>query len=334
MSCATTRTATVLATALLFVLVLGLPAGAAAQCAQPSSPGVNICSPLNGSTVTSPVTISAAGRNTNATAGLDVWLDGKKVGWYTGTTVNIQVSPATGQHQLDIYAVGVDNELQEKTVIFTVGTSTTSGGGTTGGTTSGACAAPSSPGVNICSPLNGSTVTSPVTISATGLNSGSTSGMDVWIDGQKLGWFGGTNMVNTTATLAPGTHQLDVYAVATDGALEKRTSIFTVSGTTTGGGGGGTTSCGPPSTPSVVICAPTNGSSVSSPVTINTYGMNNGSTDGMDVWIDGRHTPGWFGGTTHVSTSVSLASGSHTLDVYASGTNGDLQHASVTFTVK
>src|SRR5689334_6445899 len=152
MPCTTPRIATVLATAFLLALVLGLPTAASAQsCAQPSSPGVNICSPLNGSTVTSPVTISASGRNTNATAGLDVWLDGKKVGWYTGTTVNIQVTAATGQHQLDIYAVGVDNELQEKTVVFTVG-STTTGGGTGGGTT-GTCTAPSTPGVNICSPF-------------------------------------------------------------------------------------------------------------------------------------------------------------------------------------
>src|SRR3954464_15915314 len=95
------------------LICLSNTAFAQTSCAQPASPGVSICSPANGSTVTSPVTISASARNTNGTSGLDVWLDGKKVGWYQGNTVNIQVNVAAGNHQLDIYGVGVDNELQE-----------------------------------------------------------------------------------------------------------------------------------------------------------------------------------------------------------------------------
>ena len=135
MNCAT-RGRSALVFIVFFVLLTLLGGTAAAQsCPQPSSPGVNICAPANGSTVTSPFEISASGRNTNATAGLDVWLDGKKVGWYNGTTVDIQVSAAAGTHQLDIYAVGVDNELKQATVFFTVGS--TSSGGTTGGTTGG-----------------------------------------------------------------------------------------------------------------------------------------------------------------------------------------------------
>jgi FG-GAP-like repeat/Bacterial Ig domain len=296
--------------------------GGTGSCPQPTSPGVNICSPMNGSTVTSPFTIFASGKNTNATAGMDVWLDGQKVGWYGGTTtVNIQDTAGPGSHQLDIYAVGVDGELKLSSSIFTVGSSVGGGGG------GGACTTPSSPGVNICAPANGSTVTSPVTITAAGTNNGSTEGMDVWIDGHKFGWFGGTNMVNTQATLGAGTHQLDIYAVGTNGDLQRSTVIFSVSGTTGGG------SCGPPSSPSVVICSPMNGTTVSSPVQITAYGMNNGSTAGMDLWIDGQHTPGWFGGTTSVSVLVNVSTGSHQLDVYASGTNGDLQHASVVFNV-
>src|ERR1044071_2657136 len=140
------RPGTIPAAALLSVLVLLLPAAGVAQsCPQPASPGVNICSPVNGSTVTSPFMITAAGRNTNSTAGLDVWLDGQKVGWYVGTIVNIQDTAAAGTHQLDIYAVGTDGELQVATSFFTVGTSSGSG-----------CTVPSTPGVNICSPLNGS----------------------------------------------------------------------------------------------------------------------------------------------------------------------------------
>src|SRR5512140_3179448 len=173
--------------------IFGATQAQAQSCTAPASPGVNICSPANGSTVTSPFMITAAGRNSGTTSGMDVWLDGTKVGFYSGTTVNIQVSAATGKHQLDIYAVGTNGELQETTSIFTVG-STTSGGGTTGGTTGGTCAQPASAGVNICSPLSGSTVTSPVTITAAGRNSGTTSGMDVWIDGVKFGFYNGNTV--------------------------------------------------------------------------------------------------------------------------------------------
>ena len=295
-------------------------AARAQSCAPPSSPGVNICSPSNGSTVTSPFTISAAGRNTNATAGMDVWLDGQKIGWYTATVVNLQVAAGNGQHQLDLYAVGVDHELQEKTVVFTVGSTSSSGS---------ACPAPSSPGVSICSPPNGSTVTSPVTISATGLNSGSTSGMDVWIDSQKFHWYGGTTTVSAPATLAAGAHRLDIYAVGTNGELLQETSIFTVASSTSGGGTG---SCLPPSTAGVKICSPTNGSTVTSPVTISAAGRDNSDTQGMDVWIDGVKFK-WFSGATAINTQAALAAGAHRLDIYAVGTSGELQEATSKFTV-
>src|ERR1041385_4910375 len=120
MPCAHPGRTSLLAICCLSLLLLCRPAPAHAQstCPQPTSPGVNICSPVNGSTVTSPFTISAAGRNSVATDGLDVWLDGKKLGWYPGTVVNTQTSLATGSHQLDIYAVGVNGELQEKTSVF------------------------------------------------------------------------------------------------------------------------------------------------------------------------------------------------------------------------
>lgn len=152
---------------------------------------------------------------------MDVWLDGKKVGFYPGTTVNIQVSAGTGSHQLDIYAVGTNGELQEKTVVFTVGTSSGGGGGST-------CSARTTPGVTICSPADGSTVSSPVQIEAYGMNSGTTDGMDVYIDGHHTGWYGGTTHLSISVALGSGSHQLDVYAVGTNGELQESTVHFSV----------------------------------------------------------------------------------------------------------
>ena len=418
--------------------------GGSSGCGQPTTPGVSICSPIAGGTYPSPVQISAAGRNSGTTDGMDVWLDGHKVGYYSGTSVNISVPAADGAHQLDIYAVGTNGELQEATVKFNVG-STTSGGGGTGGTGgSGTCTAPSSPGVNICSPPNGATVTSPVQITAAGRNSGTTDGMDVWLDGNKVGWYGGTNSVNFSLAVASGNHELDVYAVGTNGELQLGRSMFTVGTSTTGGGGtggtgggtsgtcpgsstvpavficspppggsttspfdihataynvpsntsmdvwidgvkygwypnspnlvitgvaasvgkhqldiyavqpdgtktlgseiftvtstttsggGGTSTCTAPSTPGVTICSPLNGSTVSSPVQVTAYGRNSGTTSGMDVWLDGQKV-GWYTGTSVNISVPNVGAGKHQLDIYAVGTNGELQESTVVFNVQ
>lgn len=314
--------------------------GGTTGCSARTSPGVTICTPVQGSTVTSPVQINAYGMNNGATDGMDVYIDGHHTGWYGGTTnLNISATLADGSHELDVYAVGVNGELQEGKVTFAVGT-TTSGGGTTGGGTtgggtsggtSGSCAQPTSAGVNICSPLSGSTVSSPVTITASGRNTGTTAGLDVWIDGQKFGWYPQTSL-SAQVTLGSGQHELDIYAVGTDGELQEKTVIFTVGSTSSGGGTGGTTSCSQPGSPGVVICAPSNGTTVNSPVAISAAGRNSVTTDGMDVYIDGKHT-GWYGGVTTISISVALVSGAHQVDVYAVGTNGELQQSTAKFTV-
>jgi hypothetical protein len=64
-------------------------------------------------------------------------------------------------------------------------------------------------GVQVTLPANGATLTSPVTISATANENVSVSQMQVWIDGKKLGSYAGAS-VNTTATLAAGTHKISV----------------------------------------------------------------------------------------------------------------------------
>jgi hypothetical protein len=183
----------------------------------PSSPGVTICSPVNGSSNTAPIHILAAGRDSVTTAGMDVWIDGVKFNWYAGaTTVDVMDSNiGPGMHQLDIYAVGTNGEKQFATVTFSV----------SGGT---ACPVPSSPGVNICAPVNGATVGSPVHISAAGRDNSATAGMDVWLDGKKVGWFPGNTVVADVSNVGAGSHQLDIYAVGVDGELQKTTVVFAV----------------------------------------------------------------------------------------------------------
>ncbi|HEY3929686.1 MAG TPA: Ig-like domain-containing protein [Candidatus Koribacter sp.] len=92
------------------------------------------------------------------------------------------------------------------------------------------CAAPSSPGAKICTPVAGGSYSSPVTITASGRpNSGATSTrMELWADGKKLGNFYATQ-ISTTATLATGSHALTAVEVDSTGAVLKSPIInFTV----------------------------------------------------------------------------------------------------------
>jgi hypothetical protein len=235
------------AAASLIALLCLSAAVAAAQCSGPSSPGVNICSPPSGSMrVSSPFVISAAGKNTNGTDGMDVWLDGRKLGFFAGTTtVNIANATAlSGSHELDIFAVGVDGELKLQRSFFVV-----SGGG--------GCSAPASPGVKICVPANGTPVGEPFEISAAGRNTNGTAGLDVWLDGAKLGFFGNTNVKilgdNRQLFAEVGPHRLDIFAVGVDGELKHRSSSFTELPAAV---------CPAPGSPGVNICAPANGSRV------------------------------------------------------------------------
>jgi PKD repeat protein len=284
-------------------VTVGTPNG---SCPQPSTPGVNICSPLNGTSVSAAFTISAAGRNTNGTTGMDVWLDGKKLGWYDdATSIDVPATASAGPHQLDIYVIGFDGELKAARSSFAVTT----------------CAIPSSPGVNICSPVGGGTYGSEVRILASGSDSVATAGMDVWIDGAKLAWYLGKQSVDITTNLSAGSHLLDIYAVGINGELQKGSVKFFVG------------ACTMPSSPGVNICSPANNSIVGTSFHIYAAGRDNTTTAGMDVWLDGSKL-GWYLSNTVDVEVNDVALGLHQLDIYAVGVNGELQKGSSLFTVK
>jgi PKD repeat protein len=295
-------------------VTVGGTGGGAGSCVAPTSPGVNICSPLNGSTVASPFTIQAAGKTTNTTDGMDVWLDGNKLKWFLGaTSIDFTASASDGTHRLDIYAVGVDGEKKLSTSTFTV--SSAGGGGTS------QCPIPTSPGVTICSPLS-STTSSPLNILASGRDSVTTAGMDVWMDGIKLKWFAGSNTADLTVNASAGTHLLEIYAVGTNGELQKGSVTFTITASTT---------CAVPSSPGVNICSPVNNSTVASPIHVWAAGRDHVTTDGMDVWLDGRKL-GFFAGNIVDISVANVGPGSHQLDIYAVGVDGEKQKATVFFT--
>jgi hypothetical protein len=100
------------------------------------------------------------------------------------------------------------------TTHYTTATKSVSITVTRGGT---GCNAPTSPGVSICQPASGATVSSPVAIQAASNVTGTFSRMEVWIDGVKKYTETSSKALNTTLTMSAGTHRFAVLAFNTPG---------------------------------------------------------------------------------------------------------------------
>jgi hypothetical protein len=83
--------------------------------------------------------------------------------------------------------------------------------------TSTTCSAPSSAGVHICAPASGSTVSSPVSVQAAATITGTISSMQLWVDGVKKDTVSGSKTLNTSVSLAAGTHRFAIIAINTAG---------------------------------------------------------------------------------------------------------------------
>ncbi len=176
-------------------------------CAYPrAGMGIHVCMPA--SSTASPVTFNASANSFGQLRKIELWVDGKKVAeqhhtwgpraWFnlTGTTL------ASGTHRGVIIAADIDNRQQQTVFNFTVG--------------GAACIIPSTAGVHICSPASGSTVSSPVQVEAAAKVNGTIAQMQLWVDGVKKFTASGATL-NTSISLAAGTHRFAVLAINTAG---------------------------------------------------------------------------------------------------------------------
>jgi hypothetical protein len=94
--------------------------------------------------------------------------------------------------------------------------------------TSATCSAPGSPGVNICSPSSGSTVSSPVNVQAVSAITGTLARVELWVDGVKKYTETSSTTLNTSLSLGAGGHRFTVIAVNTAGTKWQAVSTATV----------------------------------------------------------------------------------------------------------
>ncbi|KAA6458699.1 VCBS repeat-containing protein [Acidobacteria bacterium AB60] len=189
-------------------------------CAFPAAgQGINLCSPTT-VPAGSPFVVDASANSFGSLRKMELWVDGKKIGeqyhtWEQRAWSYFSNTYAAGNHSGALFAVDIDNHLQQYNFSFTVGSA-------------GACAPPSSAGIHVCSPTNGGTTSSPVQASAAATVTGTIQRMEVWVDYVKQYSTFGVNTLNTSLNLAAGQHRFDYFAVNTAGQKWQSTLYTTV----------------------------------------------------------------------------------------------------------
>lgn len=181
--------------------------------------------------------------------------------------------------------------------------------------------------VNICSPSAGATVNSPVNFqAATTPPSGQTvTAMKLYVDGTGIFTSNGATL-STSQTLANGSHAITIKGWTNTGAIISAKETITVT-TSTGGGG-----CNPTAS-TVTICAPSSGSTLPSPVTVQAVaGAPSGqSITAMKLYVDGVSKASSSSGT--LTSAQTIASGAHKLSVNAWTSTGAVLKATENITV-
>jgi hypothetical protein len=190
------------------------------NCTAPGSGnGILLCSPAINGTSSSPLNFSASATSFGQLRKIELWVDGAKVNeqfnaWEHNAWFQWSGVFPSGSHYATLYAADVDNRLSRLNFDFTV--------------SGPACSAPSSDGVHICAPANGSSASSPIQVAAAAKIAGTLNRMELWVDGEKE--YSETYSLNfsTVLTLPAGNHRFDIYAVNNAGTKYESTVYATV----------------------------------------------------------------------------------------------------------
>jgi len=177
--------------------------------ASPVLSGVSIVSPGAGTSVGSPVSISATANGSQPITAMKVYLNGAEKYAVSGTSVNTSIALASGTYNLTINAWDTTGKVYSASRSFTVGSTQASSG------------------VTISAPASGATVGSPVRVTATAKGSHPITAMKVYMNGT-LKYSTAASSVNTTIGLGAGTYTVTVNAWDTTGAVYASSRKFYV----------------------------------------------------------------------------------------------------------
>ncbi len=208
-----------LARLLIVSLIFALAAvgGASAQCAAPSADGINICFPNQNSTVTyvPPMEMSAKTTSGGIRA-VKIWDNGtlRDTEDFLPATL-YDASMKNGWNHVTVQVWDTDGNFYQATRSFYV-----TGYGV------GFCGVPSTPGVNLCWPAQGSLQPNNIPISATARGVSKINWLVVYLDGKKL-YATTDNYILSGAYSTAGAHKVTVIAHDTTGHTYQASHTFT-----------------------------------------------------------------------------------------------------------
>lgn len=172
-----------------------------------STVGVTVCSPANGASVASPVRFTAAAKSTLPITAMRIYIDNISVYLTSAASLDVSLAVASGTHNVVVQAWDSSGAVfKASPITLTVLPSQCSASGV---------------GVTVCSPTPGATVTSPVhVIAAAKSATAPITAMRIYVDNVSL-YTANAAAIDTTLTIASGTHSMVVQAWDSTGAVFK-----------------------------------------------------------------------------------------------------------------
>jgi len=172
----------------------------------------------------------------------------------------------------------------------------------------------------VCLPASGQKVNSTFAVRAAGNGPVEIVRMEEWLDGKKV-FQSLSNQLRNNISTSVGSHTLTIVTVDVLNNISKQSLSLSA------------ISCSAPATAGVRICTPTAGSTVSSPVSVVAASSPASGTSITAVRLYVDNVAKFTTSGSRLSTSVSMAAGSHHLVVVAYQANGNALTASETITV-
>lgn len=175
------------------------------NCNAPETVSINICKPTAGSSVPSSlVRLQATASVINRVYRFEVWEGATKLFTARDTNqIDTNISLPAGSHTLTFAARNIDGTSKaNNSVSFTGGSGT-------------ACSAPTTNGIVVCSPVDGSTGSNPVSLKAFAKVSPTVYRFELWIDGVKQVTIRDSGTMNSIINLPAGRHRFDFVAYNT-----------------------------------------------------------------------------------------------------------------------
>lgn len=187
-----------------------------------ASPSVNICSPLNGAAVNSPVHVVAATTDSASVKFIQIYLDGRAVFSARGGRLDANVAMGAGSRRVTVRAKDSAGVTFNKTIFITVQSAIPTPTPIPSPAPVACQADTASPSVDICSPLNGATLSSPVHVAAATADSVAVKFIQIYVDGRAVFTTSGGSL-DTDVAMPAGSRRVTVEAKDSAGVVFKKT---------------------------------------------------------------------------------------------------------------